>query len=239
MEDYTRALVPARKAVEIAKAPKQSWLQLLVGLYLSDNRYAEAIAPLEVLVTNFPKKSYYTQLSALYAQLNQDEKSLAIMQLAYHQGFLILDPELRRLCQMYLYHGLPQRAASLMEKAMREKKVEIDEESLELLANSWLMARDLDKALDPLARAAELAEAGDTYVRLGQIYLEREEWDAASDALSKGIDRGVEKEGNAQLLLGIAYFNQDEPDSAKRAFRVARNFEDSKTSALRWIEMLD
>jgi Tfp pilus assembly protein PilF len=84
-----------------------------------------------------------------------------------------------------------------------------------------------------------LAEAGDTYVRLGQIYLEREEWDAASDALSKGIDRGVEKEGNAQLLLGIAYFNQDEPDSAKRAFRVARNFEASKTSALRWIEMLD
>ena len=84
-----------------------------------------------------------------------------------------------------------------------------------------------------------MSEQGDIYVRLGQIYLEREDWDAASDALSKGLERGVKKEGNAQLLLGIAYYNQSEPKNARRAFRAARKFKDSKKSALRWIEMLD
>ena len=61
----------------------------------------------------------------------------------------------------------------------------------------------------------------------------------ATKALAKGIERGVEKEGDANLLLGIAYYNQNERESAARAFRAARKHEESKTSALRWIEMLD
>jgi tetratricopeptide (TPR) repeat protein len=234
-----RALAPAKQAVALARAPKESWLQLLVGLYLGKERYADALPHVETLVTNFPKKSYYAQLSALYSMLDQDEKSLALMQLSYEQGFLTSDRELRRLGQMYLYLGLPQRAAAFMEKAMAEQKVEIDAKSLELLANSRLVARDLERAIEPLARAAEMSEEGDVYVRLGQIYLEREDWDAAADALSKGLERGVKKEGKAQLLLGIAYYNRSEPKNARRAFRAARKFEDSKTGALRWIEMLE
>ena len=238
-EQLDRALGPARKAVEIATAPNQSWLQLLVGLYLGKERYADALPHVEALATNFPKKSYYAQLSALYGMLDQDEKSLAVMQLSYEQGFLTSDRELRRLGSMYLYLGLPQRAATFMDKLIAEQKVEVDAKSLELLANSRIVARDLDKAIDPLARAAAMSEQGDVYVRLGQIYLEREDWDAASDALSKGLERGVKKEGNAQLLLGIAYYNQSEPKNARRAFRAARKFKDSRKSALRWIEMLD
>jgi tetratricopeptide (TPR) repeat protein len=236
---HEKALEPAKKAVEIAKKPNQSWLQMLVGLYLEQERFADALPHVEVLVTHFPRKNYYTQLSALYAQLELEEKSLAIMQLAYQQGFLTLDRELRRLGEMYLYHGLPQRAAGLMEKAFDEEKVEVDAKSLELLGNSFLMARDLDKAVDPLSRAAELSEEGEIYIRLGQIFLEREDWNAAADALSKGIERGVKKEGDAQLLLGIAYYNQNESKNAWRAFRAAREFEKSKVSALRWIEMLE
>jgi tetratricopeptide (TPR) repeat protein len=140
---------------------------------------------------------------------------------------------------MYLYHGLPQRAAALIDKAIEEERVEVDAKSLELLANSWLMSRDLEKAVDPLTRAAGLAEGGDVYVRLGQIYLEREDWSAAADALAKAIERGVEKEGDAQLLLGIAYYNQNESKKARRAFRAAREFEDSKEHAQLWLQMLD
>ena len=100
---FDKALRPAKKAVDIAKKPNQAWLQMLVGLHLQEERYAEALPHVEVLAANFPKKIYYTQLSALYAQLGNDEKSLAVMQLAYQQGFLTLDRELVRLGEMYYW----------------------------------------------------------------------------------------------------------------------------------------
>ena len=236
---YEKALRPAKKAVDIAEKPTQSWLQMLVALYLQDDRYADAAPHVEVLVSNFPKKSYYTQLAAIYNQLGEEQKALAVNQLAYEQGFLTEDREIRRLGEMYLYHGLPYRAAKVIEKALEEGSVETNEKSLELLANSWLLAREPDRAVDPLIQAAELAEKGNIYVRLGQVYLEREEWEPAAEALSKGIDRGVDKEGDAHLLLGITYYNQKKLKSARRAFREARNFEQSRDPANQWIQMLD
>jgi tetratricopeptide (TPR) repeat protein len=234
-----KALRPARQAVKISEKPNQSWLQMLVGLYLQEAKYQEALPYVEVLVAHFPKKMYYLQLSALYAQLGEEEKALAVMQLAYEQGFLTLDRELVRLGEMYLYHGLPYRAAVLLEKGLEEEKVEPKAKTLEVLANAWLMARETNRAVEPLILAADLAEAGDVYVRLGQVYLEREEWGAAADALSKGLERGVKDEGDAQLLLGITYYNEKKLKSARSAFRAAREFEDNKEHADDWIRMLD
>lgn len=238
--ELEKALRPASKAVAIAKKPTQAWLQMLVGLYLHAERYEDAVPHVETLVSYFPKKSYYLQLSALYNTLGSEQDAFAVMQLAYDQGFLVLDRELRRLGEMYLYHGLPYRAALLMNQAIDDELVEADEKSLELLANSWIMAREMDRAVEPLIQAAELSEEGDLYVRLGQVYLEREQYASATNALAKGLERGVgKKEGNAQLLLGITYYNEKKPKSARRAFRAARKFDDSKEPALLWIQMLD
>jgi tetratricopeptide (TPR) repeat protein len=236
---YDKALRPAKKAVDIAEKPTQSWLQLLVALYLQEDKYAEAAPHVETLVTHFPKKSYYTQLAAIYNQLGEEQKALAVNQLAYEQGFLTDDRELRRLGEMFLFHGMPYRAAQVIGKAIEEGKVQPTAESLELLANSWLLAREPDRAVEPLMKAAELAETGEIYVRLGQVYLEREDWEPAAQALAKGLDRGVDKAGNAHLLLGITYYNQKKLKSARRAFLDARNFEKSRDPADQWIQMLD
>ena len=236
---YDKALRPAKKAVKIADKPNQAWLQLLVALYLQEERYAEAAPHVEVLVSNFPKKAYYTQLAAIYNQLGEEQKALAVNQLAYEQGFLTEDRELRRLGEMFLYHGLPYRAAQVLGKAMEEGRVEADADSLELLANSWLLAREPDRAVEPLTQAAELAEKGNIYVRLGQVYFEADDFEPAAEAIAKGLARGVDKEGDAHLLLGITYYNQNKLKSARRAFRDARNFEKSRDPADQWIQMLD
>jgi tetratricopeptide (TPR) repeat protein len=239
-EKFDRALPPAEKAVALATTPKESWLQLLVGLYTEDRQYAKAVHPLEQLVILYPKKTYWTQLSAIYAQQNQEEKSLAVLQLAYQQGFLELDRELRRLAQLYLYHGLPYRAARVLEKGLADEAIESDVEVWELLANSWLLAREYESALEPLTKAAELAEDGSIYVRLGQVHLEREEWSQASAALKKGLERGgLEDPGNANLLLGIAFYHLEKADRARRYFGAAQRSESTRESASQWLEVLD
>jgi tetratricopeptide (TPR) repeat protein len=235
-----RAISPAKQAVAISDKPKEPWLQLLAGLYFEKNQYKNALEPLKQLVIMYPRKSYWTQLSALYSQLDREEEALATLQLAYDQDLLDRDTELRQLAQLYLHHGLPYRAAFVLEKGLTDEIVESDAESWEMLANSWLMAQELERALEPLARAAQLAESGDGYVRLGQVHLEREEWDQASAALATGLEKGdLDDPGGANLLLGIAFYHQHELERARKHFVAARSSESSEKSARRWLELMD
>jgi tetratricopeptide (TPR) repeat protein len=180
------------------------------------------------------------QLSAVYAELERDLDSLASQQLAYRQGLLTKDKELRRLSQMYLFHDLPWRAGVVLEKAIEDETVEGDAKAWELLGNSWLMAKEYDRALAPLTRAAEVAETGDLYARLGRVYIQREDWENATEVLEQAVDKGeLEDEGNTRLLLGVSYYNEDKLRAARREFVRATKFEDSERYGTQWIKVVD
>lgn len=231
-----KALEPARKAVELATKPKQSWLQLLLALYLDDKQYEKSLPILEQLVSLYPKKSYWLQLSAIYGELERDDESLAAQQLAYTQGLLTKDKELRRFAQLFLYYDLPWRAAKVVKKGLEDEVIEEDSESLELLANALLAAREYESALGPLDRAASLAENGDLYVRLGQVYIQREEWEKASAALESALEKGeLDDPCQSQVLLGITNYSQGKKGSARNWFQRARGDEKCEEQSARWL----
>ena len=238
--DLPGSLEPARAAVDKATVPKESHLRLLLALYMEDKRYEESIPLLEQLVSLYPQKAYWMQLSAVYAELERDLDSLASQQLAYRQGLLTKDKELRRLSQMYLFHDLPWRAGIVLEKAIEEETVEGDADAWELLGNSWLMAKEYDRALTPLTRAAEVAETGDLYARLGRVYIQREDWESATGVLEQAVKKGeLEDEGNTRLLLGVSYYNEDKLSAARREFVRATKFEESERYGTQWIKVVD
>jgi len=238
--DLDKAFAPATKAVELASTPKEAWIRLLLALYMEKKQYKEALPLVERLVSLYPKKPYWMQLSAIYAELGEDVKALATQQLAYQGGFLTEDKELRRLAQMYLFHDLPYRAAEVLDKAIAEEQVAADTKALELLGNSWLAAREYERALEPLERAAEVSEDGELFLRLGRVYVQREEWDKAALELNKALEKGnLEEPGNVHLLLGIAVYNQKRLDRARRSFVRALEFEESNKNAQQWLRVID
>ena len=240
LEDFDSATAQARKAVELSTEPKEAWLRLLAALYAQQKDYEKAVPVLEELVLRYPKKSYWVQLSLIYGAREDYQRSLAVQQVAYAQGFLTEDKELRRLARSYLYHELPFEAAKVLEKGLETGEVEADTASLELLANSWIAAREYDRALPPLHRAAELSDDGNLYVRLGQVYMQREEWAKASELLSQAIAKGgLDNPGNATLLLGICYYNDDKVGRARASFLTARQDDSIRPEADRWIEHMD
>ncbi len=242
LDRIDKAIGPAEKAIQIAKKPKPPWLQLLVGLYYETKQFPKAVKPLETLIMIDPKKAYWTQLSSLYAHLEEEDKSLAVMQLAYAQDFLSKDSDLRALAQLYLYHSLPYQAGLVLEKARADGFVKEDASFWEMLANSWLLARELDRALGPLQTGAELSEKGDLYARLGQLYLEREQWKEAAEALRNAIDKGklTDKE-TTHLLLAIALYHQKQFQNSIRHLRVARTSDNEtiRNSADQWILLVE
>ena len=215
-------------------------MRLLLALYMEKKEYKRAIPLLERLVTLYPKKAYWMQISAVYNELGREVDALASQQLAYVQGLLTEDKELRRLAQLYLYHDLPYRAGVVLEGAIDEEIVEGNADAYELLGNSWLSAKEYDRALPPLQRAAELSETGDLYARIGRVYIQQENWSEATGVLEQAVEKGnLDDEGNTQLLLGVSLYNEGKLRSARSQFRKALDFENSQQYAEQWIKVVN
>lgn len=237
LEEFDLALDPAIQAVALAPEPREGWLQLLSALYLQKEDYDSAVPVLERLVTKFPKKPYWVQLSLIYGARGDYKESLAVQQLAYTLGLLTDDSDLRRLARSYLYHQIPYPAARVLEKGLEEGRIEPDQEVLELLGNSWIAAREFGEAVEPLARAAALSSDGRLYLRLAQVHVQREEWEQASELVQKALEKGgLEDPGRAQLLLGISLYSEGRVEQARSVFVRARAHDSSRTEANAWLE---
>jgi tetratricopeptide (TPR) repeat protein len=237
---FDEALPPALKALEIANEPNESWLQLVAALYLQEEDFDSAVPVLEELLIRFPNKRYWVQLSLIYGARGDYQHALELQQLAYAQGLLTQGDELRRLARTYLFHQLPHSAAQVLERGVEEGRIEPDREVLELIGNSWIAAREYEKAIEPLQQAAELAEDGRLYLRLGQVRVQREDWKEATGLIQKALRKGgLEDPGKAHLLLGISYYGDDHPESARTAFRQAREHESTRADATAWLEHID
>jgi tetratricopeptide (TPR) repeat protein len=233
MEDLDRALPPAKKAVELMDRPNESWIQTLSYLYIQREEYREAIPLLKQLVAIAPeKKTYWMQLSSIYGQIEDYTNALAVMQVANNAGLVTEDAEVRRLADLLLFADVPYRGAQVLEAAIEKKTVNVDEKLYEKLANCWIAAREYDKAVSPLQRAAELSPNGDLFVRLGEVQAQREDWPATIAAIERGIAKGQLRDlANANLWIGIAHYTQKDYDEAVPFFQRARQSERYRQTA--------
>lgn len=240
LKDYRKALPNIETAMRIArqqgKPVKENWLLLQRLFYYELNDYAKSEQVLKELIRLYPKKVYYTQLSATYHELNDDKKQLAALELAHLQGMLTQGREILNLAQLYVANGVPYKGAKILQEAVDNDVVEIKESNLRLLSQSWFMAGEYEKAIPPLRRAAQISDDGDLYIRLAQSYLNLEQHADAVEALRAGLQKGgVKRPGDAQVMLGMSLYELDRLDQARSAFTVAANYEGSARTARQWI----
>jgi tetratricopeptide (TPR) repeat protein len=241
MENYTKALPPAQKAVELMEKPQEGWIGMLLALYLQKDQYKEAIPLLQRLINLVPdKKAYWMQLSAVYGQLEDYPNALAIMQLAYGAGLVTEDSEVRRLADLLLFNDVPYRGAQVIEAGIDKKIVKVDDKLYEKLANCWIAAGELDKSIQPLQKGAELAPTGEMYVRLGEVDIQREDWAGAQGALDRGLNKGQLKDAaNAQMLMGIALYNQKKLSEAKTWFQRSAQSEKHRQMSRGYLQLIE
>lgn len=241
MDDFARALPPAQNAVAMMTEPQEGWIGLLLALHLQRKEYQDAIVLLQKLVVIVPaKKTYWLQLSSVYGLVEDYSNALGIMQVAYNAGLLTEDSEVRRLADLLLFQNLPYRGAQVLEAEIDKGTVSVDDKVYEKLANCWIAAGELDKALAPLLRAAELSKTGNLFVRLGELNVQREDWTAAQQALDRGISKGELKDAaNAQMLMGIALFNQQRFAEARAWFQQSLQSDQHRQMSLGYLGLIE
>ena len=240
---YRKAEPHAEIAVLQAAEPRENWYQIYLSVLLFDDRYEESVPLLEAMVYRFPdKKTYYRQLAALYAELKREEDSFAIQQIMYSKDMLEKHSELLRLAQLYLYYEVPYKAAIILEKELNAERIEDEEKNWEQLANAWLSAREWKKAIPPLTKAAEMSEDGRLFLRLGQTYMQEEDWKNAEKNIRYAIKKGdLDNPGRAWLLLGITRNKKGikYENSALFAFKRSTGYEDMEADARRWVKVIE
>ena len=263
--DYNKSLSALETAVSMAEEegykPRENWYVLLaacIGELKKDIGEKESllrqIGIYEILVNLYPKKLYFIQLGGSYGQLGREKDYMITLKTAYQKDFLDKESEYLALSQLLLLNKNPYWAAEVLvsgqkkmvtivdDKTKEEKIVPVvkdTEKNLKLLADSWRMAQEIDKAIPVLEKAAKISKDGKSYVLLGNLYLSEDRVDKAVEAIKKGLEKGkITKLSEVYLTLGQAYFELQKFDEAKKNFRIAARDKEKKikTQANNWIK---
>jgi tetratricopeptide (TPR) repeat protein len=248
LESYRKGIPLVETAINIAKADpemevRENWYEVQLVLYYELSNYAKVRDILEVMIIQWPRARYWVQLSAMYSELREDEKQLAVIDVAYRLGFVTAETNLVSVAQLYMISA-PYLSAKVLEKGMGDDCGEacIDKEKAKnqkLLGQAHLNAKDFAKAGDPLSLAAEEEENGELFFQLGIVYMSIEEWEEAADTFQKAIKKGdLRQEGEAYIRLGSAYFNMEQFKKAENAFKAARKFPKVRKNAKGWINYI-
>ncbi|MGB1801089.1 MAG: tetratricopeptide repeat protein [Gammaproteobacteria bacterium] len=238
-EDYKQLIANAEKALTLIKKPPVNWYELLLAGYYELKDYKGATSVLENIISKYPGKSnYWLQLAGIYQQLDQEGKALALYELAYAKGILNKD-EILQLIRSYRYLDMPYKAATLIEKEMAIGDLKADKETLTLLVDSWVLAEETDKAKSVFLEIINRFDDDRARLRLGQIYIDDEEWNDALKILDVKLETEDKKlVSKINLLLGIAQYYSDDFNAATQAFTNSLSDAETEDQAKWWLDYL-
>jgi tetratricopeptide (TPR) repeat protein len=241
LKEYKNALKPVKQAVALYKnkkrKPKESWLQLLRVIYHYEDDYNNMRLVLEELVDLYPKDSHLRALAGVYSELGDTHKQLTMMEALYERDYKQSSAQILNLANLYLVQGMPYKAAKVLHQELNVKeRVKASEQNYRLLSQSWYQAREDQKSIAPLYKAAKLSESGELYIRIAQAYQNLDQWKKAATAVRTGIKKGgLKRSDTAQLMLGMVLFNQHKLELSQQYFELARKDKRSEKVATQWL----
>jgi len=244
LKEYDQALVNVQKGIDNykqqGKQPKEGWLNLLASIYRNKSQYTKMVPILKQLIKFYPKKSYMSSLAGVYNELEQQEAMTAIFQSMYDQGLSTTESEIVTVASLQMNLDNPYKAATIMEKGLKDGIVPKNEKNYSLYSQALFLAREYEKALDPLSKAANQSSDGKKFDQLGQSYVALNRWPEAEAALKKAISRGgLQNTGQTLMSLGLTQFEQKKYQAAKANFNKAVKYQKSRKAANNWIKYVD
>lgn len=255
-EYYLNAIDLVKQAIAQENAQgnigKENWYLLLRVLYFEFNDKDKVLELSEFLISNWPKKLYYLELSGVYAGeaaetgISEEEarefevKQMVAMELAHRQKMLTEPRELESMSQLFLYHEVPYKSAKTMASALNRRISKESIENLDLLAYGYLEAKEFERAIRPLAKAAELADDGERYMRLANLHLQIDNYTDAAEAIDKALEKGnIDRPDLARVIQGQAYVILTRFDEARAVFDEALKDVRSEETALMWLRYIN
>ena len=227
MKDYPGATKQIELAITMAEERnmlpiKENWWQLLRFLYFEQDNWDRVLEILHVLVRDYPKRDYWVQLAGIYGQEGYEREQVLAMEVAHAGGYLDRARDVLNYGGRLMQEEVPYRAAKWMQVGFDEELVEATAKNLQSLGQAYQIAQDVDDAIPILEGAGKLSDDGEIFSRLSQLYLEKDEYKKCTDAADSALEKGVDREYNTEIVLGMCLFNRDRLTQARKTFVTAR-----------------
>jgi tetratricopeptide (TPR) repeat protein len=232
VENMQKALALAEQK---QKTPREEWLLMLQQSFVELGLAARQETILKWLIHLYPKQDYLLALANTYGILEQPEKQLAILEVAMNKGYLTREDQWLNLAYLMLTLGAPYRSALVVERGLREGRIETNVRHRQFLANAWMAAREFDRAVPLLEALARESNDAVLFRQWGNALFQAGQWRQAALAFEQAIQAGNASDpGGLWLILGQSQFSARQFDAALTAFDQARQFSESRSRAERW-----
>ncbi|SEK63903.1 hypothetical protein [Halomonas daqiaonensis] len=197
-EEWQKAANWVERALAATPEPSEAQLGLAVTVLRRAGRDTAALALMADGLGESRDPERWRQAAALAWRLGDVGQAAAIREAGWRHGLLDGEDDLRRLIDLHLAGGTPARAAEHLTRALEQGELEDSEAHRRLLAQAWEAARDRDRALAAWEALAKRSDAGEDWLRLGQLAHAWGRQELAELALTRARERG---EGDAQRWL--------------------------------------
>ena len=190
----------------------------LNGLYFVLEDYAKALELTKTMILLFDNTTDWLNLSAIYASMDDEERRIQSMDMAYLQGLIDNDTRFLNLGQSMAGLDIPYSGSKVIAKGMELEAVEEDEDNLTIMTQMFLVASEFEKALEPAFRAAEMSDTGDGYDTYGYIHYVLHNYQSAAEAFQLALDKGdLDDRSDTLLFLSRSLIELDDFDGASDA----------------------
>lgn len=227
-EDYPAAIKTMQSTVSAAQAAgkpvSQEWLQLILSCYAQTDDTAGIAATLEQIAALFPSTENWKKLlDMVYRNADNDDRTtLEIHRLRHELGVIDKVDDYVEMADIAAAVGIPGEAVMAMEKALAVPggmEAKDKERRAGRLVDLRKTADNDRKSLPELEKEAPASKTGEAYYALGVGYLSFNQFDKATEALKRGVEKGsLKRPDEAQITLGRALLRVNQKDAAKQAF---------------------
>ena len=236
LQQLDKMIVPANKAIS-AFGDKQNQNPYILKLtsYYERKKYLEAIKVLETVNLIFPEnKTWWTQLPMFYLLVENYPKAVQTLDLAYKQGFLDKESQIKTLASLYSSTEAPFKAARLLEKHIASGLIKRDDKNISTLANAWHAAQHVGTAAKYYGELAKMTNEANHYRKQGMLLKQDEQFSKAITALKKSLELGVKNEGRIYMSIAESYFYLEKYKKAHVAINKAMEDPKSRKAAKGW-----
>ena len=235
-----KMIVPADQAIALyGDKHNQNPYILKVTSYYERKMYKDAVSVLETVVQIYPEKEqWWTQLGMFYLLVEDYTKGVQTLDLAYKQGFLEKESQIKTLASLYSQNEAPYKAATLLEKNIASGIVKRDDKNLSIIANAWHAAQHIDKAAKYYGELAKMTGEARHYRKQGMLLKQDEQFSAAIVAFDKSLELGVKGSGKIYQSIAESYFYLGKYKNAYAAIKKAMKDPKARRGARGWVNFI-
>lgn len=226
LEEYTEALPYwldyMNMSLQLGEELGRDDYAYLNGIYFILEDFANALDLTKTMIVKFDNQTDWINLNAIYASLDNEDRRVQALNLAYIAGHIDDEQRYLNLGQSMAGMDIPLSGSKIIDEGLELGIIEENVDNLEIASQMYLIGSYYEEALPTAVRVAEMSDSGDGWDTVGYLNYVMANYDEAAEAFQAAVDKGnLSNRSDTLLFLARSLLELDDFDGARSAARQA------------------